>query len=165
MTTASNLNAQDETQARRFPITLYHVSILILLIAIGVSGYLSYLKIDSTQVPMCIEGGRFDCGTVLSSHYSEFVGIPIAYLGLGTNLIMLSLLALEKFVPFFKLNAPILVFGVVTFAFAFSVYLVYLQAAVIKAYCPWCLSHEALITLLFIVSIFRLKNAFAANAG
>ena len=49
-----------------------------------------------------------------------------------------------------------LVFGVVLFGFLYSVYLVYLQAAVLRAFCPWCLSHEALITILFGLTIWRL---------
>jgi len=39
---------------------------------------------------------------------------------------------------------------VVLFAFLYSVYLVYLQAFRIQAYCVWCLTHEALITVLFV---------------
>lgn len=147
------------TQQSGLSITLYHVAIVILIAAIGVSGYLSYLKLDTNQDAVCIASGTFDCGTVLNSAYSEMMGIPIAWLGLGTNFVMLGLLILEKQSGFFEVNAPALAFGVVLFAFLFSVYLVYVQAAIIKAYCPWCLSHEALITVLFIVMGFRLRNA------
>lgn len=131
------------------------LSILVLIAAIGVSGYLSYLKISDTQA-VCVQGGNFDCGVVLNSIYSEIQGVPIAWLGLATNLIVLSLLALESFVPVIRRYGPVLVFGVVLFAFVYSVYLVYVQGALLQSYCPWCLTHEALITILFGLSVWRM---------
>lgn len=136
------------------------ISFVILFFAILVSSYLSYLKFDAKPA-VCLEGGHFDCGVVLNSAYSELGGIPIAYLGLATNLIVLALLLLEPRFSFFKENGTAMVFGVVLFAFMFSVYLVYVQAMIIESYCPWCLTHEALITLLFIVSTWRLYRWYA----
>ena len=126
-----------------------YASYVILALAIGVSSYLSYLKVANADA-VCIHGGRFDCGTVLNSVYSEIGGVPIAWLGLGTNLVVLTLLLLHNRVGFLREFGVLLIFAVVLFAFIYSVYLVYLQAFVIGAFCPWCLSHEALITLLFI---------------
>jgi uncharacterized membrane protein len=56
------------------------------------------------------------------------------------------------------------VFGIVLFAFLFSVFLVYVQAAIIRAFCPWCLTHEALITILFGLSAWRLRGVFNTEA-
>ncbi len=136
-----------------------NLSIVVLLLAIGVSGYLSYLKVVDTP-SVCIQGDLFDCETVLNSVYSELAGIPIAWLGLGLNLVMLALLILEPRVGFLQENARLLVFALVLFAFLFSVYLVYVQAALIRAYCPWCLSHEALIAILFGLSVWRVVRMF-----
>lgn len=141
----------------------YTLSLVTLAAAIFVSGYLSWLKI-ANQAAVCVAGGRFDCGTVLSSAYSELGGIPIAWLGLATNLIVVGLLLLENRVGFLRENGVALVFGVVLFAFLFSVYLVYLQAAVIRAYCIWCLTHEALIAILFGFSLWRLRSWFGEQA-
>lgn len=137
------------------------MSFVVLFFAILVSGYLSWLKI-SNEAAVCVKGGRFDCGTVLNSVYSEIGGVPIAWLGLATNLIVVVLLLLETRVDFVRDYGVTMVFGVVLFAFLFSVYLVYVQAALIKAYCPWCLSHEALITILFLLSARRLWSIFSA---
>ena len=133
-------------------------SFVIVILAILVSGYLSYLKI-ADQAAVCIEGGAFDCGTVLNSVYSEVGGIPIAWLGLAVNLIVLALLLLEYRVGFLREYGKTLIFGVVLFAFIYSVYLVYVQAAILRAYCPWCLTHEALITILVALSIWRVAKA------
>ena len=140
-----------------------NISFVVLALAIGISGYLSYLKLDNTPA-VCLVGGAFDCGTVLNSSYSELAGIPIAWLGLAVNLIVTTLLLLENRVEFLREYGVTLVFGLVLFAFLFSVYLVYVQAAIIQAYCPWCLTHEALITILFALSIWRLRAHFAADA-
>lgn len=134
-----------------------NLSLLVLVIAIGISGYLSWLKFDNVQA-VCVAGGAFDCNTVLNSAYSELAGIPIAYLGLGTNFLIVALLLLEPRIPLIGQLGPVLIFGVVLFAFLFSVWLVYVQAAIIQSYCPWCLTHEALITALFGLSIWRLWN-------
>ncbi len=149
-------------KAKRTPLlSARNLSIVVLLFAIGVSGYLSYLKIDDTP-SVCIQGSVFDCDTVLNSIYSEISGIPIAWLGLGLNLVILSLLLLEPRIAFLRENAILTVFALVLFAFLYSVYLVYVQAMLIRAYCPWCLLHEALITLLFGLSIWRLVRMLRA---
>jgi len=128
--------------------TAKNATFVLLALAIGVSGYLTYLKFSATEA-VCVAGGAFDCGTVLNSVYSEIGGIPIAALGLATNLVVLALLLLENRVGFLREFGTLAVFGVLLFAFIYSVYLVYLQAFVIQAYCPWCLSHEALVTIMF----------------
>lgn len=126
------------------------LSLVVLALAIAVSGYLSYLKIANANA-VCVSGGAFNCGVVLNSIYSELAGVPIAYLGLTTNLIVVALILLEGRIGFLQEYGTLLTFGVVLFAFLYSVYLVYLQAFVIGAYCPWCLTHEALITVLFVI--------------
>lgn len=144
---------------QRAVISTRTASYIVLALAIAVSGYLSWLKIGSYEA-VCIEGSVFDCGTVLSSVYSEVAGIPIAWLGLVTNLIVVALLALENRVGFLREYGAILIFGVVLFATLFSIYLIYVQAALIRAYCPWCLAHEALIFILFGFSTYRLWKWF-----
>lgn len=139
------------------------ISLVILIIAVGVSAYLSYLKAAQASA-VCVEGGKFDCGVVLNSVYSEIAGIPIAWLGLGTNLVVITLLLLEKRIALFQTFGVVFAFGVVLFAFLYSVYLVYLQAFVMQAYCPWCLSHEALITILFGLALYRLFHWFGTDA-
>lgn len=135
-----------------------NLSFIVLIFAIAVSGYLSYLKLVPSAHAVCIPGEIFDCGTVLNSVYSEIMGIPIAWLGLGVNLFVLALLILEPRVNFFAQYSIPLIFGVLLFAFLFSVYLVYVQAVLITKYCPWCLSHEALVTILFALSVQRLMG-------
>jgi uncharacterized membrane protein len=145
-------------------LTARNLSFVVLALAILISGYLSYLKLDNTPA-VCLTGGAFDCGTVLNSSYSELAGIPIAWLGLAVNLTVTALLLLENRVAFLREYGVTLVFGIVLFAFLFSVYLVYIQAAIIQAFCPWCLTHEALITILFVLSIIRLRASLSGDTA
>ncbi|MGJ3238080.1 MAG: vitamin K epoxide reductase family protein [Anaerolineae bacterium] len=148
-----------ETKTKNNPLfSARNLSFVILAVAIGVSGYLSYLKVDTNARPACSVGDVFDCGTVLNSVYSEIMGVPIAWLGLGVNLLVVALLVLEPRVPFFSEYSVPLIFGVLLFAFLFSVYLVYVQAFLITRYCPWCLSHEALVAAVFALSTKRLMD-------
>lgn len=126
------------------------ISVVILIVAMAVSGYLSYLKAAQVDA-VCVAGGVFDCGTVLNSRYSEIADIPIAWLGFALNAVVLSLILLKPRIAFLRDYGTLIIFGLVLFAFIFSMWLIYVQAFLISAYCPWCLSHEALITLLFIV--------------
>jgi uncharacterized membrane protein len=132
-------------------------SFVVLVLAIIVSGYLSYLKVANVDA-VCVEAAVFDCGTVLNSFYSEIRGIPIAWLGLAVNLIVLTLLLLEPRVDFLRRYGVALVFGLILFAALFSVYLIYVQAMLIRAFCPWCLTHEALMFILFGLSAWRLSQ-------
>lgn len=137
------------------------VSFVCIVIGLVVTTYLSYLKaFDTTAV--CVESGAFNCEIVLNSAYSRLAGIPIAYLGLMVYIILGALLLLENRVPFLQEYGVMMIFGITLFAWMFSMYLVYLQFFVLRALCPWCLTHEANITVFFVLSILRLRNALRA---
>jgi uncharacterized membrane protein len=76
---------------------------------------------------------------------------------------LLVLLLLEPRVGFLREYGPMIVFGITLFAFMYSMWLVYVQAGILQAFCPWCLSHELTMTILFIVSALRLWNILKAN--
>jgi uncharacterized membrane protein len=135
------------------------LSIGLVVFGLLISGYLSYVKLVEVPTICVADSSIFNCEVVTNSVYSRMAGIPIAYLGFIVNVVILALLLLENRVAILKENGTALVFGVVLFAFLYSVYLVYLQFFVLQALCPWCLSHEAYLTILFIVSIIRLRRS------
>ena len=139
---------------------LYTISLILVVIGIGISGYLSYVKLTETAT-ICISGGAFNCEVVQSSVYAKLFNIPIAYMGLLTYLVIGALLLLQNRVAFLQEFGVMIEFGIILFAFLFSVWLVYLQAFQLKAFCMWCLSHELTMTLLFIVSIPRLERSLS----
>jgi len=141
-------------------LNLRNFSLLLVFLGLLVSGYLSYVKI--TNVPMVCpsgEGSAFNCDVVQNSIYAYMPprsGIAIAWLGFGTYLVIGALLLLQKRITFFQEWGVPITFGVVTFAFLFSVYLVYVQAVLLRAFCMWCLIHEVIMTILFVVTVIRL---------
>lgn len=155
MTTQQSTSLTEEKGRSRFSFSLWHFSLLLVVIGIFVSGYLSYVKL--TAVPMvCVEGGLFNCERVQNSSYGYFMDIPIAWLGLGVYLITGALLLLEKRVPFIAEYGRLMIFGLILFAFVYSMWLVYVQFFILEALCPWCLTHEANMTVLFVVTNLRL---------
>lgn len=130
-------------------------ALVFIAVGIFISGYLSYVKF--TDEPMaCVASSLFDCGTVQNSVYSEFLGIPIAYFGLATYLILGAAYLLEGRIGLLQTDGRLIIFGITLFAWVYSMYLVYLQAFVLDALCSWCLAHEINITGLFIIAIVRL---------
>jgi uncharacterized membrane protein len=156
--------AQQAAQPQSTRLNLRTLSIVLVMIGLFISGYLSYVKL--VEVPMvCVQNSEvFNCEVVQNSVYSRIAGIPIAWFGFATYVILFVLLLLEKRIPFLRENGTMVVFGITLFAWLYSMYLVYLQFFVLKALCPWCLGHEATMTCLFITSCVRLRNSMAASA-
>jgi uncharacterized membrane protein len=117
--------------------------------------YLSWVKLAHTEV-FC--GGSGNCSTVNSSSYSEISGIPIAWFGLGAYLAILFLLYMERRGSFWSENSTLLIFGITLAGSLYSAYLTYIEIAVLKAICPYCVLSAIAMVLLFIITIIRLMQ-------
>ncbi len=142
------------------------LTLLFIIVGIFVTSYLSYLKL-AEQKSVCLSGGMINCEAVLNSRYSEVAllgsSVPIAYLGWLVYILLLAVWLWERR----GANRDALIalfFGLNAFAWFYSMYLVYLQFFVLRAACPWCLTHEANITLLFVFTLFRLRQLLRAGA-
>jgi len=135
---------------------LASISLIIALVGMIDSAYLTWIKITHTEA-YCI-GGIGNCSTVNSSRYSEIRGFPIALLGLLAYLAIAGILLLETRHRFFKDNGTMLVFGFSLIGTLYSAYLSYLEAAVIRAWCPYCVVSAIAVTLIFTLSIVRLAR-------
>jgi uncharacterized membrane protein len=129
------------------------LSIILAVSGVIVSGYLSWVKLAHAQV-FC--GGSGECELVANSPYAEIVGIPIAFLGLGAYIVITGLLLLENYGDFWKQNSPLIIFGMTLVGLLYSAFLTYLEIAVIRAICPYCVVSAIIMTLLFIIAIIRL---------
>jgi uncharacterized membrane protein len=129
------------------------ISVILAVIGLIDSIYLSWEKIFHVEV-FC--GGSGDCQTVANSPYSEIAGIPIAFLGVGVYIVIIALLYLEGRGTFWQQNSPLIIFGLTLAGTIYSIYLTYLEIAVIYAICPYCVISAVVMTLLFIVAIIRL---------
>ncbi|RME86896.1 MAG: vitamin K epoxide reductase family protein, partial [Anaerolineae bacterium] len=93
-----------------------------------------------------------------TSRYSEIFGVPIALLGALAYLTIVVLHLLETRSSFFAENGPLMIFGISLVGVLYSAYLTYLEAAVIHAWCPYCVLSALAITLIFALSITRLAR-------
>ena len=132
---------------------LSQLAIILTIIGLLVSIYMTIYKITSND-SMCIGSG--DCKTVNASRYAEVYGIPVALLGVVGYSAILAVLLLERRPGFFQQNGSLLFFGLSLTGFLFSLYLIFVEVALIKAYCPFCITSQAAMTLIFIISVIRL---------
>jgi uncharacterized membrane protein len=122
------------------------------LLGTAVAAYLTYVRYTGGRVA-CTTGG---CELVQGSRYAEVGGIPVALIGLiGYVLILAS--SLVRGEPGAAIAAALTAGG-----FAFAMYLIYVQAALIEAWCHWCLASDAVMTVLLVLAVLRLRAALRA---
>ena len=132
---------------------LYRISFAMAIVGLLVSIYMTIYKVTSNDA-LCLGSG--DCSTVNASRYSEVYGIPVGSVGIAGYLAILLVHLYERRDAFFQKNGPLLVFGMALTGFVFTIYLIYVELAILKAICPFCLISQVAMTVLFILSIIRL---------
>lgn len=114
------------------------------LAGVGISGYLTVSAYQALP-PVCLVGA---CAEVASSPYARFLGVPTAAWGLVLYLVVAPLfLAGWRGVPTAWIAATL--FGLCLFGATFSLYLVWLQVAVLRAVCALCAASALLWVTLF----------------
>ena len=134
---------------------LRQITIALTIIGLLVSIYMTIYKLTNNE-SMCI--GSSGCSEVNASRYSEINGIPVAVLGVVGYAAILALLFIEQRPGFIQENGNLLFFGISLIGFLFTLYLIYLEIALIKAYCPFCLTSQAVMIVIFIISVIRLAR-------
>lgn len=132
---------------------LRQITIALSILGLLVALYMTVYKITNNE-SMCV--GSSGCSEVNASRYSEINGIPVAVLGVLGYAAILALLFLEQRPGIFQQNGTMMFFGVSLLGFLFTLYLIYVEVALIKAYCPFCLTSQAVMTIIFIISVIRL---------
>jgi uncharacterized membrane protein len=97
---------------------------------------------------------------VQSSQWSNLAGIPVALLGLvGYVGILASLLAPDRE------ESRMATLALTLIGFGFSAYLTWREGHSIHAWCEWCLSSAAIMTVLLGLSIARFLTAPSSGFG
>jgi uncharacterized membrane protein len=129
---------------------LYVVAALLSLVGIADALYLTIEHLTGQSVRCTIISG---CSAVLSSQYAVVAGVPLAAIGAAAYFTVFSLAILTLFG--YHWAGKIMRAMVITM-FAISVWLIYLQAFVIREFCQYCLLSAAITTgLLVVVLISR----------
>ena len=131
---------------------LYGLAAVVSLIGLGDSIYLTVEHMAGRSVRCTIVHG---CSAVLSSPYASFRGIPLALIGAGAYFTVFSLATLAAFEYKF---APRLLVFVVAGMLLVTLWLLYLQAFVIEAFCQFCLL-SALVTLALTLIVFVARRS------
>ena len=132
---------------------LYRASIALVIIGIAVSIYMTIYKISGND-GMCLGSG--DCSTVNASRFSEVNGIPVAVFGIIGYAAILFVHIFETRNLFFKKNGTLLIFGMALTGFLFTLWLVYVELVLLNAICPFCVTSQAAMTIIFIIAVVRL---------
>ena len=132
---------------------LYRATLALVIVGLLVSVYMTIYKVTSND-SMCLGSG--DCSTVNASIYSEVNGIPVAAIGVLGYLAILAVLLFENRNSFFRQNGTLLIFGMALTGFIFTVWLIYVEVALLQAICPFCVTSQIAMTLIFIVAVIRL---------
>jgi uncharacterized membrane protein len=132
---------------------LYRASVALVILGLAVSIYMTIYKVLNADA-MCLGSG--DCSTVNASRYSEVNGIPVAVIGILGYLAILATHYFEKRNRLFEQNGTLIIFGMALTGFLFTLWLVYVEAALLKAFCPFCVTSQAAMTVIFIIAVMRL---------
>ena len=140
---APETNPNEFRVAAKLPV----LAALVALIGLGDAIYLTLHHLTAAPVPC---GEAFDCAQVLTSSYATIAGIPLAAFGALAYFLAFSLAILAVYGNF----RAWFLFGVQTILMSlFTLWLLYLQAFVIEAFCQFCLLSAAVTFTLLTISI------------
>lgn len=129
---------------------VYITAILLSLLGLADALYLTIEHVTGQTVRCTIISG---CSEVLSSPYATVAGIPLAIVGAAAYFTVFSLATLAAFG---YRAAGTLLTPLVMMMFLVSLWLLYLQAFVIREFCQYCLFSAAItLALLLVVVIGR----------
>ena len=126
----------------RGAIILHVIAAGIALVGLAEATYLTVLYLAG-ETAVC--GGSADCFQVLGSAYARIGQVPVSALG---ALAYFSVFSFATFAAFGYPRARILLAITVCSMFAVTLWLLYVQAFLLHAFCRYCLVSAALIFLM-----------------
>ena len=132
--------------------------LLYIILAASVVGfadasYLAAKYYSGSAVECAILAG---CAQVTTSQYAEIAGVSIALIGAIYYFLLFVLGVLFREKSDARFLAAIAALS--SLGFLVSIWFTYLQVAVIKALCVYCLTSAASTTIIFISSLFLMKS-------
>lgn len=130
------------------------VLMLLSLLGMADSGYLFWKHRRSTLLTTGTGGSNFcqagGCDLVSQGEYAEVKGIPVAAFGIAGYLALFALSVMASALGGRSVVGAIIAISGI--GVGVSAYLVYLQVAVIRAICSWCVLSAFTMTSIFILS-------------
>jgi uncharacterized membrane protein len=122
------------------------------LVGLADALYLTNEHISGRSVRCTLIAG---CSEVLGSSYAVIGGVPLAAVGAGAYFSVFSLATLAAFG--YRFTAQLLAIGVLLM-FLVTLWLLYLQAFVIRQFCEFCLLSAAVTTSLVVLLAVATKT-------
>lgn len=110
--------------------------------------------------------GVGDCATVQASRWSSVGPVPTAAIGLAGYVALLGV-ALAGLQPAHLESRWVSgsLLAMASVALAYSVFLTYLEAFVIHAWCQWCVTSAVLVVLIFAASLKEVPRLRSGRLG
>ena len=130
----------------------YLIAALVSVVGLADAIYLTVQHITGASLRCTIVSG---CSEVLSSPYAQVGPVPLAAVGAAAYFIVFSLAILAAFgyrsaVPFLKI--------ILALMFLTTLWLLYLQAFVIRHFCQYCLLSAAVTTVLTLLVFLSARS-------
>ena len=135
---------------------------LLALVGLFVAVYLWLHAIGIGGAIKC--GASGGCEVVQTSRWAVFLGQPVALYGVfGYVVILIVALAGLRPAALVQRGWNVLLFGLATIGFVFTLYLTYLEVFVIHAICRWCVGSALIITVIWVVAVLALRRKDAVT--
>ena len=131
---------------------IYALAAVLSLLGLADALYLTVEHLSGRSVQCTIVSG---CSEVLSSPYAVVAGVPLASVGAAAYF---SVFTLATLAAFGYRVAGALVLPLTSAMFLVSLWLIYLQAFVIRAFCQFCLLSAAITFCLLVVALIARRN-------
>jgi uncharacterized membrane protein len=152
---------EGSTQNAGFRIPLRALQFALVVIALCITGYMTYNKFAGQALP-CSNTGPVNCEVVENSAWAYILGIPTATWGMAAHLLILAVLVLETRNAFFGTNGVLILFGITLFGVLYHSYLLfYVSIYLLGSLCPWCIAAAICMLLQFIITSIRLRQSTA----
>ena len=132
---------QISTQSR-FRTVLYTIAAIAALFGLAEATYLTVLFLAG-ETAVC--GGSFDCAQVIGSKFGKIAGVPVSIFGACAYF---GVFSFATFAAFGYLLARRFLMITIWSMFAFTLWLLYVQAFQLHTFCRYCLFSAALVFLL-----------------
>jgi uncharacterized membrane protein len=130
-------------------------SLIVALVGLAVSVYLTVEHFTSSTTLACPEGAVVNCAKVTSSQWSELFGIPVAVLGLGYFVAMTVLVTPAAWRR--RALDPVRVVGAGA-GVVMVLYLVWVELFRVNAICLWCTAVHACSLALLATVLWRVVD-------
>ena len=151
-----SVSSEQESSPSNLPTRGPKVMPVLDMVILGLAGigilltlYLTYVAWFEEHPAFCSEGSG--CDLVQASRWSMFLGLPMAFWGLLTYVMLAYVIWRAKRKP----GSWTMVLFVAVCGFAISAYLTVVSVVEIEATCPYCLASFLIITSIMILTLVR----------